>query len=130
MADKRILYTLPVPSTDLDGEARLCGETLQFQYQRDGTRVRGGIRFEHVAATRTRVERNSTVWHIEGAYDTLVEIVPSAWAEEIRAATEARWRDHWALHHYLIYVDSAGSFEVLADSFRVLPEEVGSWTQD
>ena len=68
---------------------------------------------------RTRTERCCTAWHIEGAYDTLVEVEGSSWVNEIRADTQALWRDKWAMHHYMIYLDSI-CFEVIADSWEAL----------
>lgn len=76
---------------------------------------------------RKRAERCATAWHIEEAYDTLVEVEDSSWAEEIRADTSAHLRDAQKYKHYLIYLDSAGAFEVIADSWAALPEEEGSW---
>jgi hypothetical protein len=31
------------------------------------------------------------------------------------------------MHHFMIYLDSAGCFEVIAESWEVLPEEPGAW---
>jgi hypothetical protein len=72
---------------------------------------------------RKRAERCCTAWNIEGAYDTLVEVEDSPWVVEMRADTQERWRDHWAMHHYMIYLDGVGCFEVIADSWAALAEE-------
>lgn len=126
MDTKTPLFRLPEPSTASITDARLCGPVLYFDYDRNGTAYRSGIRFNRVLATRTRAERCCKAWHIE-AYDTLVEVEGSAWVEEMRADTNERWRNEWETHHYMIYLDSAGSFEVIAASWDILPEEVGSW---
>jgi hypothetical protein len=34
------------------------------------------------------------------------------------------WRDKWEMHHYMIYLDSAGCFEVIAESWQSLTDEV------
>jgi hypothetical protein len=129
MGFKKPLHQVPVPSTEFPTEAIMCGDVIRFDYHREGTALRGGIRFNRVLAARTRAERCCTSWHIEGAYDTLVEVEGSPWVEEMRANTAERWRDEWETHHYLIYLDSAGCFEVIAASWEVLPEEQGLWAK-
>ena len=131
MASKIRLYQPPMPSTDFLTDASLCPwggfPTLRFSYQHDGAAHRGGIRFKRVLATRTRSARCCTEWHIQEAYDTLVEVRDSSWVDELRADIPVRWRDEQEMHHYMIYLDSAGCFEVVAASWEALPEEAGSW---
>src|SRR5579864_4322433 len=124
---KKPLYEVPVASTEFEGDATLCHDILRFQYYRGDVLHRSAILFKRVAATRTRAERCCTEWHIEGAYDTLVEVEDSSWVDEIRADTDEHWRYKWEMHHYMIYVDSAGCFELIAESWEALPEEAGSW---
>ena len=76
---------------------------------------------------RERAERCATAWHIEEAYDTLVQVEGSTWADEIREDTSDHLRDSQKYNHYLIYLDSVGAFEVIADSWSALPEEEGAW---
>ena len=126
MGSLKPLYKLPVPSTHVDGDAEFCEDTRRFQYFDDnGVLCRGGIGFSRVAATRTRAERCCTEWHIQ-AYDTLVEVPESSWAKEIYCDTDEMWRDEWEMHHFLIYVDSSGSFELIAESWEPLTEERGA----
>jgi len=82
MNSKRTLYTIPVPSTSLRSEAYLDGRTpaIRFGYREGGVERQGGIKFSRVAAMRKRAERACTAWHIEGAYDTLVE-VEGSWVQ-------------------------------------------------
>jgi hypothetical protein len=120
------LYQPPVASTSFAGDADFCYPVLRFQYYRDDVLVRSGIRFEMITATRMRTERCCTVWHIE-AYDTLVSVEGSAWLKEIVADTHEPWRHKWKMNHYMIYLDSTGCFEFIAESWKVLPEEVGAW---
>lgn len=59
-----------------------------------------------------------------------MEIENSAWVEEIQADMAALLKltgETRELHHYMIYLDSSGTFEVIAESWEVLPEEPGSW---
>jgi hypothetical protein len=120
---KKSLYLLAVPSTQFHGDTTLREGTLTFQFFRDQALRRTGIKFNRVTATRTRAERCCTAWHIDGAYDTLAEVQCSSWQKEIYADTEANWRDKWEMHHYMIYVDSAGCFELIAESWELLAEE-------
>lgn len=121
MDTKVPLYEIPVPSTDLLRSPRfedLGGRAvLSYEYLDSGASIRGGIEFENVRAYRHRAEIHCTGWHIDGAYDTLVEIKDSRWAAEVRQETAKGWKTEWALHHYLIYLDSAGAYEVLAESW-------------
>jgi hypothetical protein len=121
MSSKKPLYTVPVASTSFTTEAYFDGQgispAIRFVYGKDGTKHQGGINFDKVLAVRTRSERCCTAWHIDGAYDTLVEVEGSPWVDEMRADTAEQWRNKWAMHHYMIYLDSAGCFEVIADSW-------------
>jgi len=124
MSFKKPLYRVPVPSTSFTTEAYLDGQgispAIRFGYEKDGVKHQGGIKFSRVSAVRARAERCCTSWHIEGAYDTLVQVEGSPWAEEIRADTTEQWRDKLEMHHYMIYLDSVGCFEVLAESWAAL----------
>jgi len=121
MSSKRQLIAVPVASTSFTTEAYFDGQgvcpAIRFGYRVDGVEHLGHIQFSAVPAFRTRSERCCTVWHVEGAYDTLVEVEDSPWVAEIRADTSAQWRDRWEMHHYMIYLDSAGCFEVMAESW-------------
>ena len=127
MGSKKPLHTVAVPSTDFINEAYWDGKgaspAIRFGYDKDGIEYRSGIEFRHVLAMRKRAERGCTAWHIEGAYDTLVEVEGSPWVQEMRADTNAQWRDKWETHHYMIYLDSVGCFEAIAESWVALPEE-------
>lgn len=128
MNTKTALYTVAVPSTDFTTEAYWDGKgaspAIRFGYEKDGIDYRSGIEFHGVLAMRKRAERCCTEWHIQGAYDTLVEIDCSPWVQEVRAATNAQWRDKYDMHHYMIYLDSVGCFEVIAKSWIFRHEAV------
>ena len=126
MSTLRTLYEIPLPSTSIE-HTDFCGGILHYHYVRDGEYYRGGIRFKRVPAYRFRAERCSTVPHFEGAYDTLVEVEDSDWVKEIYADTDKLYRDRWEMHHYKIYLDSGGLYEVIAESWEVLPEREGTW---
>jgi hypothetical protein len=123
MNSKKKLYTISVPSTSFTTAAYWDGRgkpAIRFAYVKDGIEIQDGIKFDHACAMRKRAERCCTPWHIQDAYDTLVEVEDSAWVEEVRADTSERWRHKWEMHHYLIYLDSVGCFEVIAASWAAL----------
>jgi len=124
MNSKKPLHKIPVASTTFVTDAYFDGQgispAIRFRYRIDGATQQGGIRFNNVLAVRTRAERCCRAWHIEGAYDTLVEVEGSSWVEELRSDTAEQWRNKWEMHHYMIYLDSAGCFEVIADSWAAL----------
>lgn len=131
MQNKIPLFQIPEPSTASATDAKLCDEVggivLRYDYYRDGIAFRSGIRFVKALATRTRAERCCTTWHIENAYDFLIEVTESPWVEELRRHTAPHWRHDQEMHHYMIYLDSVGCFEVVSESYEALSEEVGSW---
>jgi hypothetical protein len=128
VASKNTLYTVAVPSTDFASEAYWDGkgvsQAIRFSFEKNGAKYRTGIEFRRVTAMRKRAERCCTAWHIEGAYDTLVEVEDSPWLREVEADTNAQWRDKWKMHHYMIYLDSVGCFEAIAESWAALPEQL------
>jgi hypothetical protein len=129
MSNKKILYETPVPSTEFLTEAVLCANMVRFSYRVNGSDRLSGLRFQGVKATRTRAESACTAGQIDGAYDTLVEIESSPWLDEVQAASadlQRRLGETWTMHHYMIYLDSAGCFEFLAASWEVLPEASGT----
>jgi hypothetical protein len=122
--------TLPVPSTELLSDPTFSdpgGQAeLRYEFSRDGVTVRGGIRFEKVRAYKFRAEGHCTSWHVQGAYDTLVEVTPSDWAAELLSAEPTVTWGRWEIHHFLVFLDGAGAYEVAAARWSWLPEEPAS----
>lgn len=120
---KKPLYTVPVPSVSFTKEAYFderghgISPAIRFEYETDGVLHQVGIAFTHAATMRHRVERCCKSWHSDDCYDVLVEVENSLWVAEIRADTQEMWRDKWEMHHYMIYLDSSGCFEVIAESW-------------
>jgi hypothetical protein len=126
MSTKKPVYTVPVASTDFTREAFLdasgIAPTIRYGYESDSGECLTGIKFNQVSAFRKRSERCCSAWHIEGAYDTLVEVEGSSWAAEIANDVPEPYLANWKPHHYMIYLDSVGCFELLAQSWEALPE--------
>jgi hypothetical protein len=129
MNSTKSLYQPPVPSTRFHDDATLCDNTIRFQYLDNGILHRSGIQFKSVVAIRTRAERCCTAWQVKNSYDTPAVVNDSEWLKEISSDTKEIWRDTWPMHHYMIYLDSVGYFEFIAESWSILPEEIGSWPE-
>jgi len=118
------LGEIAIPSTmiekvvleDRRGSVRIC-----YTYHQDGAWREAGISFERVRAYRRRAESHCTVWHLD-AYDTVVEVEGSEWVAELLEAMPEDMRDMFEMHHYMIYLDSSGCYEVVAASWQFLPE--------
>ena len=124
-------FTLPVASTESVTDAKLFQygktATLYFDYFVNGVAKRSGIRFEGVAAIQTRNERFSSS-HSISSFDKLTEIHESNWVSQIKQEIGDLYQDELIhFRHFVIYLDSVGSFEVLSTGFDILPEELGSW---
>jgi hypothetical protein len=120
MNDKSPIYTLPCASTSFEGDTGLYDDIIKFSFFRERQLITCGIKFTKILATRTRAERCCSAWHIEGAYDTLCKIENSTWLDEIKKDTQRYWVDQWSINHYMIYIDSAGCFEILAESWQAV----------
>jgi hypothetical protein len=122
---RKVLYEFPVPSTEMgDVQCSTGGGSLRlsFDYERDdGEEVRGGLAFHRRRAFRHRAESHCTSWHI-AAYDKVTEIEDSDWVAELLAATSEDRRGMFEMHHYVVYFDSSGCYEVVAQSWEALPE--------
>lgn len=126
-AKKVPLATLSTPSTAFTSDAQLVSDggsaVLSFDFDRDGLLLHSGVRFNRTWASRWRAESLCTAWHIEDAYDTIVEIAESPWLGELVAARSSSSREERTVRHFMLYVDSSGCFEFAAESFELLPEE-------
>lgn len=121
MDSKSPIFEIPIPSTGIIGSVRFedvgSSGRLFFDSRGPSGMRRCTLVFAKVRAHRHRGEVHCTKWHIEDAYDTLVEVKSSSWVIEMAADTAAGWKNEWALHHFMIYLDSAGSYEILAASW-------------
>lgn len=118
------LGTIPVASTAFIDDPVLSSPggsvELLFRWESEGRLLSSGFRFVTTRAHRHRAESHCTAWHISNAYDTLVEVTSSDWVQELRQAQPLPRRE-WEMHHYLIFLDGAGAFEVVAASWTWLP---------
>ena len=125
---KKLLAALhPFPSSFAEDSVFTHGTVteLRFSYEYGGGRTyRSGVRFFTVRSFRWVAEGHSKAWHIEAGEDSLVEVENSRWVSELIAAQPVRERHLWNIHHYLVYVGDAGAYEVAAESYEILPNEL------
>lgn len=124
---KKELARLTFPSTDL--------EEVDFQHRDGSFRLRlthegedGLLRadswvFSWVRAFQHRAESYCTPWHIDGAYDALVEVEDSQWLAELTQAMPEDMRARFDMHHFMIYLDSYGCYEVIAQAWSATQDE-------
>lgn len=103
---------------------------LRFDYFKiKSDAYRSAILFEDAITYRYRSQNCCTIWHIEDANDCVVEVTESEWLVQQISEMHVRHRDSVSAKHFLIWLDSFGCFEALADSFHVLDEQPGSWKE-
>lgn len=121
---KRRLGEISIPSTEIERrsvEDARGSLTIRYTYFSDGRPCQGGVEFSRRRAYRYTAESHCTLWHLD-AYDTLVEVEDSEWVAELLEAMPEDMRAMFEMHHYMIYLDSSGCYEVVAASWRFLPE--------
>lgn len=123
-------YILPEPSTSSISGVRLefPGGTLSllFDYDKDGETYNSGLMFKKVRAHSHTAESHCPAMKIEASYDKLVKIFDSEIIKGLLKYTAEDQRDSWSLNHFMIYFDSDGCYEIIAESWEVLPEKEGS----
>lgn len=119
----RKLFEIPQPST-----AAVADPT--FHQGQDGVwiaiecydlgepLVRSTIKVHSCRAFRKLAELYCKVWHNQ-AYDTVCEVEESAWVEELRQATPGGYDYKWVLKHFMLYLDSVGCYEFVAESVTI-----------
>ncbi|SEM39133.1 hypothetical protein [Xaviernesmea oryzae] len=110
---------LPYPSTAIIRGPILGNEDgglqLSMIFDEENTYYHFQLRFEKVRAFCKRAEVYCTQFHIK-AYDVVCEISDSTWVDELKNDVVIEWRDRWVMRHFVIYIDSFGYLEVIAES--------------
>ncbi len=127
---KEDCYILPEPSTSSISGVRLefPGGTLSlyYDYDREGIAYNGGLIFKKVRAHIHTAESHCSASKITLSYDKLVKVSNSSLVDELLECVPIDQRDSWDLNHYMIYFDSDGCYEIIAESWETLPEKLGS----
>lgn len=117
---KQQVLMLPLPSTSIVRGPAVNTEggdlLLSMTFDDHGQYRSVCLRLVKQRAFRKRAEIYCTAWHVADAYDTLCEVTGSDWVNELRAASSPEWRDSWVMRHFMLYVDSFGCLEVIAES--------------
>lgn len=124
----RSIAEVAVPSTHFltEPDFHFTGSDalIPYQFERDGRVVSQSIHFKRVRAFRHHAESLCTPWHVK-AYDQVVLIEDSHWVTELKEAAPKGSTHEFVLNHYMVYLDSSGVFEVVAESFTLDQELVG-----
>lgn len=119
-----VVGLLSAPSrafASFDVDFRSSDVLLSYTFWERDVERSSGVYFDNVQAFKRRADIYSTAWHLE-AYDRVVEIGESAWVEELRDGAVPRWRDHWSMRHFMVYIDGEGTFEVVAEDVLLTPD--------
>ncbi|MFZ4381625.1 MAG: hypothetical protein ACOYO0_06635 [Sandarakinorhabdus sp.] len=117
---KRKVLELPFASTAAVGGPVLAtagGDLLlSMDFDDEGKQRSACLRFVKRRAFRERSEIYCTAWHVTDTFDTVCEVQGSDWVHELRSASVPEWSDYWVMRHFMIYIDSFGCIEVIAES--------------
>lgn len=118
--EKLPLFSLPCSSTAAIHGPKLVdddrGLSLSLVCEQDERARQVKVLFVKSRAFRKREEIYCTGWHLKDTYDTICEVKDSDWVAELRGDAVPEWRDRWLLRHFIIYVDSFGCLEVIAEA--------------
>lgn len=125
-------YMLPEPSSSSESGVHMDFQggslSLHFDYDKDGVIYNHGLTFKKVRSYIYTAETHSPAWKIEKSYDTLVKLIDSELVIELQQSTPDDMHKSWDLNHYMIYFDSFGCCEIVAESWDLIPEKKGSLT--
>jgi hypothetical protein len=121
-----LLGSIPCPSTEIVGEPEVrvtgTGLALSFVFEDESdARFVAGVEFSGVRAFRKRAESLCNAWHIEDAYDTVVEVMNSGWVAELTADAPDGSKGRFPMRHFLLYLDSFGALEVVGAAATLVP---------
>lgn len=119
-SSKKLILILPFASTSLAKAPELYTKgadlVLAVQFLIENKKPLFRLRFRKYRAHRMRAECYCTAWHIESVYDTVCEVDNSIWIDELQEDAVPEWRNFWVMRHFMIYVDTFGCLEVIAES--------------
>lgn len=124
MNTKTVIHSLPATSGDFSSEPVIelvkGGAIIRFGYfdQARMQRVHQ-IVFHRVRAVDLLKESHCASWHIEGAFELLVQVDESDWLERLIAQTSDTWAKNLPLNHYMIYFEGLGCFQCIATGWDV-----------
>lgn len=123
-------YILPEPSSSSENGVSMKSIggsiNLYFDYDKEGIIFNHGLSFSKVRSHQFTAESHCPAWKIEKSYDSLIKVIDSNEIESLLKSTPEDFRSNWTLNHYMIYFDSVGCYEVIAESWEILPEKEGA----
>jgi hypothetical protein len=111
-----------------------CGDTrfisdsyncwIEYEYHQQGEDFIGVIQFRGVVAYRFRNEMHSR-GYLSEAYESIAIIDQSDWIRALDVQGPAGSTDLLGKKHFALLLTSNGYFELVADSYAILPSRVG-----
>lgn len=122
-AKPREMFSLPFSTAECDEgpllEHRPGHATLKYDAEGPDGIVWTALEFSGTVAVRFTPDATCAPWMVE-AYTRVCEIEDSEWAAELRSATrDGEGMLPASAHHFFVYFDHVGCWEVLADAVRV-----------
>lgn len=131
MTKKSTGYSIPEPSTAFYSDVKLAFEgselTIKFDYYKDDKIYKSGIKFIGTRCFKHCSEIHCSAWQIEDVFDTLMEILNSRWIDELYRITPLDLIEKAEMHHYIIFMDSTGCFEIIAREWKEITVQEGFW---
>jgi hypothetical protein len=122
-------YILPEPSSSSENGVSMKSIrgsiNLYFDYDKEGVIFNHGLSFGKVRSHKFTAELHCPAWKIEKSYDSLIKVLDSNEIQSLMKSTPEDLRSSWTLNHYMIYFDSVGCYEIIAESWEILPEKEG-----
>ncbi|NKI96514.1 hypothetical protein [Rhizobacter sp. SG703] len=127
MTYKKELFALPCSSAEVIRGPALCIDRgdllLSMDFENEGQKRSVCLRFVKQRAFRKRSEIYCTGWHVDDVHEAVCELPESDWVAELRNDAVPEWRDRWAMRHFMVFVDSFGCLEVVAESVALEDED-------
>lgn len=101
-------------------EMRVVGGNASLVIGRTSEHSGCVIKFLKQRAIRKRSELYCTAWHVDGAFDTLCEVVDSNWVDELKGDMNFTGGKEWIMRHFMIYLDGFGCTEVVCESASIV----------
>ena len=120
-----IKYELPFFSSSMEGDPTITSKDMDMEMELlgvdEGNRLRRIIiKFVSVLCNKHTSERFTP--ELYDSYDRVVELVDSEWLEELKGINEEGY-NYWKPKHYIIYLDSVGLFQFIAQGYEVIEYE-------
>lgn len=122
---REIIYELPIFSSTLEKDPIIESKDMNMGIELIGrdeeNRLRKiVIKFHSVLCNKHTSARFTP--ELYDSYDRIVELVDSEWLIEMKNINK-EYFNYWNPKHYIIYLDSVGMFQFIAQGYEVIEHE-------